>query len=79
MLKPLNFDLLSNDAIKALSGVLITQTRIVKFQEEASVCSTQDNQTLMLIWTASWKWSGDREPAKLQNSRAEYHVPSQIR
>ena len=31
------------------------------------------------VWTASWKCLGDREPAKLQNSVAKYHVPSQIR
>ena len=31
------------------------------------------------VWTASWKWSGDRELAKLQSSIVEYHVPSQIR
>ena len=30
-------------------------------------------------WNTSWKWLGDREPAKIQNSVAEYHVPSQIR
>ena len=29
--------------------------------------------------TTSWKWSGESELAKLQNSVAEYHVPSQTR
>ena len=38
--KPLNFDLLlSYDAIKALSSVLITQTQTVKFQGSPHVCS----------------------------------------
>ena len=31
------------------------------------------------MWTTSWKWSGESEPAKLQNSVAEYHVLSQTR
>ena len=29
------------------------------------------------MWTPLWKWSAESEPAKLQNSVAEYHVPSQ--
>ena len=31
------------------------------------------------MWTASWKRSGESEPAKLQNSISKYHVPSQTR
>lgn len=38
--KPLNFDLpLDYDAIKALGGVLLTQTGTVKFRNEALVCA----------------------------------------
>ena len=47
--KPLNFDLLlSYDAIKALSGVLIMQTGTVKFQEEAFMCARLTNWTSVL-------------------------------
>ena len=85
--RPLDFDLLLGYAIKTLDGVLITRMGMVKFCEEAPLCAVlkiyQPDFSVEFdqhqVWTTSWKWSGDREPAKLQNSIAEYHVPSQIR
>ena len=86
--RPLDFDLLlCYNAIKALGGVLITQSRTVKFCEEAPVCAALkiDRPDFSVefdwrkVWTASWKWLGESEPTKLQNSVAEYHVPSQTR
>lgn len=75
--KPLNFDLLLGyDAIKALGGVLFTQTGTVKFQKEALMCaalkidqpdfSAEFNQH-QKTWIASWKCTGNRESAMLQN------------
>ena len=87
--RPLVFDLLLGyDAIKALDGVLITQKGMVKFYEEAIMCAalkidqpdfSVEFDQHQKVWTTSWKWSGNRKMAKLQNSIAEYHVPSQIR
>ena len=85
----LDFDLLlSYDAIKALGGVLITRSGTVRFFEEVPVCaalkierpdfSVEFNRGKK-VWTALWKWSAESDPAKLQNSIAEYHVPSQRR
>ena len=31
------------------------------------------------IWTAKWKWAGDKEPELLKNRVAEYSVPSRAR
>ena len=60
---------------------------MVKFCQKGLVCaalkidqhdfSIKFNQ--QQVWTASWKGSGDRESAKLQNSVTDYHVSSQIR
>lgn len=80
--KPLNFDLLLGyDAIKALGGT-------VKFQKEALMCaalkidqpdfSAEFNQ-YQKTWIASWKCTGNRESAMLQNQIAEYHVLDYIR
>ena len=87
--KPLSFDLLLGyDAIRALGGVHITQTGAVQFQEKTSVCaSLRIDQPDFSVefdphqkaWTTSWRWSGNQEPAKLQNGVAEYHVPDQTR
>ena len=61
---------------------------MVKFFKEAPECAAlkinqpefrDDFDQHQKVWTASWKWSGDRKPTKLQNSVAEYYVPSQIR
>lgn len=85
--KPLNSNLLLGyDAIKALGGVLIMQTGTVKFQKEVPMCAAlkidQPDFSIVFdqcqkIWM--WKWTGDWEPAMLQNRIAEYHVPYQIR
>ena len=85
--RPLDFDLLLGyDAIKALGGVLITRNGTLKYCEEAPVCAARkiDRPDFSVEfnrrkkpWTALWKWSAESEPAKLQNSIAEYHVPSQ--
>ena len=49
--RPYDFDLLLGyDAIKTLGGILITQRGMVKFCEEAPVCSTQDWPTWL------WRW-----------------------
>ena len=87
--KPLSFDLLLGyDAIRALGGVHITQAGAVQFQEKTPVCAAlridQPNFSVEFdlhqkAWTASWRWSGNQEPAKLWNRVAEYHVPDQIR
>ena len=87
--RPLDFDLLLGyDAMKALVDVLIRQMRMVEFCEEAPMCAALkiDQPVFSIefdqqqkVWTASWKWSGDREPVQLQNSVAQYHVPSQTR
>ena len=87
--KPLSFDLLLGyDAIRALGGVHITQTGAVQFQEKTPVCASlridQPDFSVKFdphqkAWTASWRWSGNQEPAKLRNGVAEYHVPDQIR
>ena len=87
--KPLSFDLLLGyDAIKALGGVHITQTGAVQFQEKTPVCAApridQPDYSVEFdqhqkAWTASWRWSGNQEPAKLRNGVAECHVPDQIR
>ena len=81
--RPLDFNLLHGyDAIKALGGILITRSGTVKFCEEAPKIDRPDFSVEFdsgKVWTASWKWSGESEPAKLQNSVAEYHVPRQTR
>ena len=83
--KPLSFDLLLGyDAIRALGGVHITQTGAVQFQEKTPVCAALridqpdfrvEFEPHQKAWTASWRWSGNQEPAKLRNGVAEYHVP----
>ena len=87
--KPLSFDLLLGyDAIRALGGVHITQTGTVQFQEKTPVCAALIiDQPVFSVefdphqkaWTASWRWLGNQELAKLWNGVAEYHVPDQIR
>ena len=87
--KPLEFDLLLGfDAIKALGGVLITRTGTVQFQGEPPVCAALsiDQPDFSVAfdrqqkeWTASWKWTDDKAPAKLRNRISEYPVPSEIR
>ena len=87
--KTLSFDLLLGyDAIRALGGVHITQTGAVQFQEKTPVCvALRIDQPDFSIefdahqkaWTASWRWLGNQEPAKLLNGVPEYHVPDQIR
>ena len=86
--RPLDFDLLLGyDVIKALDDVLITQSRTVKFCEEAPICAALkiDQPDLNVkfnrqkVWTTSWKWLGESELAKLQNSIAENHMPGQTR
>ena len=45
----------------------------------SSIVQNSQTSSTQKVWTASWKWSADEEPAKFQNSVAEYHVPCQIR
>ena len=87
--KPLSFDpLLGYDAISALGVVHIMQTGAVQFQEKTPMCAalridqpdfSVEFDQHQKAWTASWRWSGNQEPAKLRNGVAEYHVPDQIR
>ena len=76
------------DAIRALGGVYITQTGAVQFQEKTPVCAalkidqpdfSVEFDQHQKAWTASWRWLGNQEPAKLRNGGAKYHVPDQIR
>ena len=65
--RPLDF---VYDAIKALGGVLITQSETVKLYEEAPVYAALkiDRPDFSVefdwrkVWTASWKW--ECEPAE---------------
>ena len=90
--RPLGFDLLLGfDAIKALGGVQITKNGTVLFQgeeEEVPVCAALrisepdfnvEFDQHQKSWTASWKWTDNRAPVKLQNRVSEYRVPVHIR
>ena len=87
--KPLDFDmLLGYDAIQLLGGALITLGGDVQFQEGASVCAAVEiDQPDFSVkfnaeekyWTASWKWTDDKEPPELKNNIAEYHVQKRVR